>query len=88
MIPAMFDAKFWIPPIDATCRELGAMSPGSDQIPLAADCQAGVGHREEQQRHVHRRRRCGEHDRGSADQPPTITVLRTFVRSRHGSRSR
>lgn len=34
-IPAKFEAKFWIPPIDATCAGVGATSPGSDQM-LAA----------------------------------------------------
>jgi amino acid transporter len=33
--PAMLEAKFWIPPIDATCPLVGATSPGSDQM-LAA----------------------------------------------------
>lgn len=34
-IPARLDAKFWIPPIEATWALLGATSPGSDQM-LAA----------------------------------------------------
>ena len=36
MMPAMLEAKFWMPPIEATWRELGATSAGSDQMPVAA----------------------------------------------------
>src|SRR6185369_13008955 len=35
-IPARLDAKFWIPPSEATWRGLGATSDGSDQTAAAA----------------------------------------------------
>ncbi|MBV8577789.1 MAG: hypothetical protein JOZ58_22485 [Acetobacteraceae bacterium] len=31
MMPAMLEAKFWIPPIDATCAGVGATSLGRVQ---------------------------------------------------------
>ncbi|MFI6735191.1 hypothetical protein ACIBI9_19875 [Nonomuraea sp. NPDC050451] len=37
MIAAKPDAKFWIPPIEATCRSAGSTSAGSDQLPEAAN---------------------------------------------------
>src|SRR3990170_694581 len=35
-MPARFEAKFWMPPTEATWLSLGATSAGSDQIPDAA----------------------------------------------------
>ena len=59
-------------------RDVARQRPDSGR----GDCQAGVGHREEQQRYVHRRRRCGAHDRGSAEQAADhhgLADLRTFA---------
>lgn len=36
MMPAKLEAKFWMPPMDPTCLELGATSAGSDQMPVPA----------------------------------------------------
>ena len=35
-MPAVFEAKFWMPPIEATCSGVGATSAGSDQMLAAA----------------------------------------------------
>ncbi|MDX2972992.1 hypothetical protein PWY36_27715 [Kribbella solani] len=81
MMPAMFEAKFWMPPIDATCRELGATSPGSDQIPVAAIARLAY--------EIARKSSATYTDLAGAaktiaappSSPPTITVLRTRVTS-------
>jgi len=36
-MPARFDAKFWIPPMEATWRCEGATSAGKDQTEAAAN---------------------------------------------------
>jgi hypothetical protein len=35
-IPARLEAKFWMPPIEATCPGVGATSAGSDHTLAAA----------------------------------------------------
>src|SRR5215218_509036 len=54
-IPARLDAKFWIPPMEATWPGVGATSPGRDQIAAAVNARLAQGsHRQWRRREPHR----------------------------------
>ena len=81
MMPAMFEAKFWMPPIEATCRELGATSPGSDQIPVAAIARLAYEIARNSSATYTEEAGAANTIAAPPSSPPTITVLRTRVTS-------